>query len=183
MADAALTQTQRALVDRYVALARKLASRFAHRYPGVDPDDLGGVAYLALAEAAQRYDAGRGTTFGQFAGPIILGALRTAVRAHYADRLKMVGPVLLLVQSPGSHEADVDSDDAFEALVASAPAKYQDVLWLTFRIGLTQAEVAARIGCSQPYVNRLLREALMCLAGDQVVSYRPRTPRRDARHA
>jgi RNA polymerase sigma factor (sigma-70 family) len=181
----ALSAEQRALVTAYLPLARKMSTRFAVDYPSIDGEDFRGIAFLALTEAALAFDTDRGTHFSQYAGPRIRGALIDAVRAYLCDRAEASGSlyVVLDVADPApSHEATVDSAEAFEALIDSAPAKYQDVLWLTFAVGLTQAEIARRLGVTQPRVNQLLREALMCLAGNPVVRYRPdRRPRRARR--
>jgi RNA polymerase sigma-B factor len=67
-----------ALVDLYMPLARRMASRYA----GVSEpyDDLLQVASLGLLGAIDRFDASRGTPFAGFAKPTILGELKRYFR-------------------------------------------------------------------------------------------------------
>jgi RNA polymerase sigma-B factor len=69
------------LVELYMPLARRMASR----YSGVaEPyDDLLQVASLGLLNAIDRFDASRGTPFGGFARPTILGELKR----HFRDKV------------------------------------------------------------------------------------------------
>lgn len=66
------------LVELYMPLARRMASRYA----GVSEpyDDLLQVAGLGLLNAIDRFDAGRGTPFVGFAKPTILGELKRYFR-------------------------------------------------------------------------------------------------------
>ena len=75
-------QTARAeLVELYMPLARRMASRYA----GVSEpyDDLLQVASLGLLNAVDRFDAARGTPFAGFAKPTILGELKR----HFRDKV------------------------------------------------------------------------------------------------
>jgi RNA polymerase sigma-B factor len=69
------------LVDLYMPLARRMASRYA----GVSEpyDDLLQVASLGLLNAVDRFDVSRGTPFAGFAKPTILGELKR----HFRDRV------------------------------------------------------------------------------------------------
>lgn len=69
------------LVELYMPLARRMASRYA----GVSEpyDDLLQVASLGLLNAVDRFDVDRGTPFAGFAKPTILGELKR----HFRDKV------------------------------------------------------------------------------------------------
>jgi RNA polymerase sigma-B factor len=74
------------LVQRYMPLARSVASRYAR---GGEPlDDLVQVASVGLIKAIQRFDADRGLAFSSFAVPTMAGELRR----HFRDRGWAVRP-------------------------------------------------------------------------------------------
>jgi RNA polymerase sigma-B factor len=50
------------------------------------------------------------------------------------------------------------------ALMAQLPERERNIVYLRYFEGLTQSEIADRIGVSQVHVSRLLREALARLA-------------------
>jgi RNA polymerase sigma-B factor len=77
---------QRALVERFLPLARFAAARFAK---GSEPfDDLVQVASVGLIKAIERYDPNNGAAFSSFALPTMLGELRR----HFRDRSWAVRP-------------------------------------------------------------------------------------------
>ena len=68
---------------------------------------------------------------------------------------------------PGVNEESFErweDRDLLRRLVAQLPERDQELLRLRFGEGLTQSEIADRIGVSQVHVSRLLREALARLA-------------------
>lgn len=68
------------LTTRYLPLARRLAARY--QAPSREREDLDQVASLALVQAIERFDPGRGPRFASFAIPTILGELRRHFREH-----------------------------------------------------------------------------------------------------
>jgi len=66
------------MVEQHLALADKLARRYA--YTSEPIDDLTQVARLGLIKAAARWNPDRGTAFSTFAVPTILGELRRYFR-------------------------------------------------------------------------------------------------------
>jgi RNA polymerase sigma-B factor len=68
------------LVDRFLPLARSIASRYVRR--GEAFDDIFQVACLGLVNAIDRYDPSRGQAFSSFAVPTIAGE----IKRYYRDR-------------------------------------------------------------------------------------------------
>lgn len=213
-----------ALIERHLGIAHHLAHRYRHR--GVADEDLVQVATIGLLKSVERFDPGRGTSFGAFATPTILGELRRYFRdATWALRVprqlqervlavsRTVGPLTQrLGRSPSpkeiAHEADLSEEEVLEAieadgaygtspldatadpgyrvdkssmladaeergpeelveqrlLAASLVAQLSDreryIVELRFVRGLTQSQIADRIGVSQMHVSRLLSSAL-----------------------
>ena len=72
-------RTRRALIERYLPLARSLARRYRR---GSEPlDDLEQVASLALVKAVDGFSPSRGTAFSSYAVPSIVGA----IKRHFRD--------------------------------------------------------------------------------------------------
>jgi len=212
------------LVERHLGIAHHLAHRYRHR--GVADEDLVQVATIGLLKSVERFDPERGTSFGAFATPTILGELRRYFRdATWALRVprqlqervlavsRAVGPLTQrLGRSPSpkeiAQEADLSEEEMLEALeadgaygtspldatadvgyrvdktstladtpdrgpeevveqrllAASLVAQLTDreryIVELRFARGLTQSQIADRIGVSQMHVSRLLSSAL-----------------------
>src|SRR5689334_24950438 len=67
-----------ALIERHLGIAHHLAHRYRHR--GVADEDLVQVATIGLLKSVERFDPERGSSFGAFATPTILGELRRYFR-------------------------------------------------------------------------------------------------------
>ena len=212
------------IVERHLGIAHHLAHRYRHR--GVSDDDLVQVATIGLLKSVERFDPERGSSFGAFATPTILGELRRYFRdATWALRVprqlqervlavsRAVGPLTQrLGRSPSpkeiAHAADLSEEEVLEAieadgaygtspldatsdpsyradksaaladapergpeevveqrlLAASLVAQLTDreryIVELRFARGLTQSQIADRIGVSQMHISRLLSCAL-----------------------
>ena len=72
------------LVERYMPLARSLASRYLRRDEPFD--DIFQVACLGLVKAIDGFDVSRGRAFSSYAVPTIVGE----IKRHYRDRTWMV---------------------------------------------------------------------------------------------
>jgi RNA polymerase sigma-B factor len=72
-----------------------------------------------------------------------------------------------VADSVGRSDAGFDRvEDGFtiELLSEVLDRRERQVLWLRFHAGLKQREIAARVGCSQMHVSRILRDALRKLS-------------------
>ncbi len=213
-----------AVFEQFRPLARSLARRYRTSHEPFD--DLLQVAYVGLLGAIERFDPGRGSSFGSFAIPTILGELKKhfrntgwavhvprgqqemslhieqAVRAivartgrrpsvpalaeylevdtedilagldagaaHYA--MSLDAP--LTPDEPDDPDRLIDTigcdDDGYAlaetaasltAAIAGLPYCERQALTLRLTHNLKQTEIAARLGCSQMQVSRLLRRA------------------------
>jgi RNA polymerase sigma-B factor len=127
------------LIERYMPLARSLASRFGGAREG--SDDREQVASIGLLKAIDGFDVERGFAFSSFAVPTILGELRRHARdfgwpvyvpRRMRDRAVQVRRVsrrleVELGRSPTSHElaeaTDLTVEEVDDALEASASAR------------------------------------------------------------
>ena len=66
------------LVTDNMGYVKSLANQFTGR--GVEYDDLVGEGYIAMTQAAQKFDTSRGTQFVAYAAPIIRKAMEQAVK-------------------------------------------------------------------------------------------------------
>jgi len=212
------------LVERHLGIAHHLAHRYRHR--GVADEDLVQVATIGLLKSVERFDPERGSSFGAFATPTILGELRRYFRdstwalrvpRQLQERVLVVGRAIgpltqRLGRSPNpaeiAREADLTEDEVLEALdadgaygtspldsasdsgyrvdkssmLADAPEhgpeevveqkllaaslvaqlgeRERYIVELRFVRGLTQSQIAERIGVSQMHVSRLISSAL-----------------------
>jgi RNA polymerase sigma-B factor len=68
----------------------------------------------------------------------------------------------------GGLDPEMDSMDerfAVQQMLASLPEREQQIVYLRFYEGLTQSEIAERVGISQMHVSRLLVKSLEIMAG------------------
>lgn len=154
-----LDEAQRDLAAAYAPMARAMARRFGHGWPG-RADDYEGVALLALTEAAGRFDPARGVKFGTYARHRIRGAL---IDAQVAERKATArdGRRVGLDEAAGlAARARPDEAEAFEARVAPLGPRCRRVLLAIYFEGRTQGEAAAALGLARTRVCRLHATAL-----------------------
>lgn len=183
--------TRTALVELCAPLVLGTAS--AYRTPGLR-DDLVQEGFLGLLRAIDRYDPARGTPFLAFARHFVRGGIshylrdhrwilrppRSAERpprtlsldaAHGRDRDSLSPMARSLVR-----REDTASDDRIVLIDALATLGHvqRTVVFYSHFVGLTQVEVAGRVGISQKHVSRVLAGALLRLRS---VLSTPRPPR------
>jgi RNA polymerase sigma-B factor len=73
-------KARKALIERYLPLARRLARRYQHTDEPIE--DLVQVASVGLIKAVDRFDSAREVMFSSYAVPTILGELKR----HFRDR-------------------------------------------------------------------------------------------------
>jgi RNA polymerase sigma-B factor len=169
------------LIEQYLPLVTNLARRFDHR--GEQLEDLVQVGAVGLIKAVDRYEPGRGVTLGAFAAPTIAGEIQRHLRDRtwpltVPRRLRETRPLTDFVDSstsaeesgaPGDAERDRErgEDRALLALALQGlDGRKRQLLHLRFFEDLNQAEIADRLGVSQPQVSRLLQKALDALRGE-----------------
>lgn len=140
------------LIERYLPLARQLASRYRDRSEPVA--DLVQVAYLGLMAAVDRWDPGRGTAFSTFAVPTILGQLRR----HFRDSTWLVRPPRDL------QELWLDV------------SKARDELWQELGRSPTARDVADRLGVTVEQVSDALQLGVTRVAESLDELLRPDDP-------
>ena len=71
------------LVTDNLGYVKSIANRYKGR--GVDYDDLVSEGYMAMTQAAQKYDTQRGTQFVAYAAPFIRKAMEQAIKQQSAS--------------------------------------------------------------------------------------------------
>jgi RNA polymerase sigma factor FliA len=111
-------------------LVRHILGRLAVRLPrGIDLDNLEAAGVLGLVEAANRFDAERGSCFKTFAYTRIRGAILDELRRNsplpqeLLERIARIGKILQLLPPPVSidtiaAETGMSCDDVTDALAA-----------------------------------------------------------------
>lgn len=112
----AFTAAQMALFERHCAWADQIAQNVHRRVPpSFDFDDIRQRAWLGLAEAVSKYEAGKGVPFGAFAFRYVAGGAWMAVRRReYTERTHAELPAGLDVAAP-----EAESDERWEAVRAA----------------------------------------------------------------
>jgi RNA polymerase sigma factor (sigma-70 family) len=163
----------------HVPLVRSIAARLRRRVPQLETEDLVSAGIIGLIEAVDRFDDGRGVSFGTFAYPRIKGAILDEARRHPAssnrrsdhtlsldDRVSDADGALSLVEvtadptapAPAPRAELVELFAAFDAL----PARERAMLQLE-TTGYSVTEIASAHRCSVSRASQLLAQARLRL--------------------
>jgi RNA polymerase sigma factor (sigma-70 family) len=163
----------------HVPLVRSIAARLRRRVPQLETEDLVSAGIIGLIEAVDRFDDGRGVSFGTFAYPRIKGAILDEVRRHPVspngrsdltlsldDRVSDAEGALSLVEvtadptapAPAPRAELVELFAAFDAL----PARERAMLQLE-TTGYSVTEIASAHRCSVSRASQLLAQARLRL--------------------
>jgi RNA polymerase sigma-B factor len=153
-------QVQTELVDRFMPLARRLASRYAG---GAEPfEDLLQVACVGMVKAIDRYDPERGTTFSTFAVPTILGELKR----HFRDRGWSI-------RVPRDIQERILKVEKANAELPSKLGRVPTVADVGQKLGLTEEEVLEAMHASQGH-HALSLDVSPMIDGDEPAPLRER---------
>ncbi len=167
------------LVERHLELARRAAGRIYPRVRGlVSFDELRALANVGLAEAAGRYDPGRGATFATFAWYRIHGAifdgLRRSSQRRAAAPPARPPPRMVSLEALRDRGFDAAGDapgpaDEFDAArraarlrvaIAQLPDRPRELVTKHYFEGKTLLEAGAELGVSKSWAIRLHAQAV-----------------------
>lgn len=175
------------LTDAHLDMAKNIARSLARRYGSLlSQDDIDGLAYLGLCEAAARYDATRDEVFIAFAAARVRGAVIDAVRKHGVDSRvahkrkreesalnRTLGKVIRQVDEAAPPVDELPSGDSPERRVgereqldqlAAARAELADVeakvLAMRYELGMSVAAIASELRITEHRVQTLHARSL-----------------------
>ena len=161
------------LVTENMGLVYYLANRFYH--PQVDREDIASIGSIGLIKASRSFKESEGKKFSTFAAVCIKNEIMMAFKKERGKTSSLDDPVgtesenltlLDLVPSNASVDDDIDRIFAIQELhkaIEKLSTRDKFVVQAYYGIGceaMTQAEVAKYLGCTQSYVQRILREIL-----------------------
>jgi RNA polymerase sigma factor FliA len=163
------------LVARHLELARRAAGRIYPRVRGLASfDELRALANAGLAEAAERYDPGRGATFATFAWYRIHGAIFDGLRRSSQRRAAAPPPRVVSLEALRDRGFDAagdapgpadDIDGARRAArlrvaIAQLPDKPRELVTKHYFEGKSLLEAGAELGMSKSWASRLHAQAV-----------------------
>jgi RNA polymerase sigma-B factor len=166
------------LIQQYLPLVRRLARR--HVGHGEQFEDLVQVGSIGLIKAIDRFQLDRGVDLATYAIPTIDGEIKRHLRdrawlIRIPRRLQELDPTLKarVAELVDGQNGELDGDSVLEhgyelgedriALARGfrvLDARERVLLRLAYFEGLSQAQIARRVGISQIHVSRLTRRAL-----------------------
>jgi RNA polymerase sigma-B factor len=132
------TQLRERVIEACVPLARRVASRFAHR--GEELEDLTQVALVAAIKAVDRFDAERGGSFLHYVLPTMTGE----VKRHFRDRGWMMRVQRQL------QELHLQISRAVPGLTQQL-GRVPTAADLSEHLGVSVAQVGAGMDCARAY--------------------------------
>lgn len=173
-----LTAEQQELVTQYIPLARSLTRPLKLRGKRLR-DEFDSAADMALVEAAQAFDPGRGVRFSTFARFRIIGALydiqRVLIAKEYPKELPNVPRSqhfvpgtdernLLMLTSPDEPVGtDLEGAEEVERWLRSLTPRQARACRELYVNRLSQGEAGAAMGCAKSRVCTLHAEAIEAL--------------------
>jgi RNA polymerase sigma-B factor len=171
------------LIQQYLPLVRRLARR--HVGHGEQFEDLVQVGSIGLIKAIDRFQLDRGVDLATYAIPTIDGEIKRHLRdrawlIRIPRRLQELDPTLRarVAELVDGQNGELDGDtlehgyELGEDRIALArgfrvlDARERLLLRLAYFEGLSQAQIARRVGISQIHVSRLTRRALAKLRAE-----------------
>lgn len=163
----------------HVPLVRSIAARLRRRVPQLDSEDLVSAGMIGLIEAVDRFDDGRGVSFGTFAYPRIKGAILDEARRAAAsstppndqtvsldDRVSDAEGALSLAEVTADPTAPAPAPRAelveLFAAIDGLPAREREMLKLE-TTGFSVTEIASAHRCSVSRASQLLAQARLRL--------------------
>jgi RNA polymerase sigma-B factor len=177
-------RAREALIQQYLPLVRRLARRHAGR--GEQFEDLVQVGSIGLINAIDRFQLERSVDLASFAIPTIDGEIKRHLRdrawpIRIPRRLQELDPTLKVrvTELVDGQNGELEQGTALEpgyalgedrATLAEGfrvlDERERRLLRLAFFDGLSQAQIARRVGISQIHVSRLTRRALAKLRAE-----------------
>ena len=172
------------LIQQYLPLVRRLARRYAGH--GEQLEDLVQVGSIGLIKAVDRFQLERDVDLASYAIPTIDGEIKRHLRdrawpIRIPRRLQELDPTLRarVAELVDGENGELDRESGFdrgyelgEDRIALARGfrvldeRERLLLRLAYFEGLSQAQIAPRVGISQIHVSRLTRRALAKLRAE-----------------
>jgi len=178
-----MTKTQQAFIVQYLDLAIRIASKILGEW--IDPDsDKGASAYFGLVEAAQKFDADKGTpescvwlyvrkrvlrdlqSFTRTSKSRACNACKGKIKVATCDACGGTGRQVVTLGIAGQvGKWDANNEDAEQVgtLLDTLDSRARDILTQRYLGKRTQQQVADKLGISRQYVTKIERQALASL--------------------
>lgn len=148
------------LAERYIPLAESMACRRSRSLPSdVTFDDVKSAAYFALAEAANRYDPGRGVSFPAYAKLRISGEITDLFRRRPGECTEPPD-----MEAPSGHDV-VETRDFFDFVESELGYEDAEMVRGYYIDGRSLKEVGAARGFGESRACQILKSCHERLRG------------------